>query len=218
MSRKTIKRSRDDLILALEIQKQAIAASCEGYDKGNTWEAMRLATCVHTILHDSRSIISIATQLGIKGALRFVSYAAPRAKGSIFRHEPLVFLRFGPGNEAKYLPHLNNGPIQPKSVQFHTWWEDEEIIYDPDSLWLNRRRLVFSMRNQDGGAHLDNELTDQAYIRVKQGKANVYTRNDGVLFIGSGQDGKRYTAIFGSHHASMRHIAWELLKSLEPIK
>src|SRR5437762_898155 len=42
------KRPTAELVRLLKEQRHALAASCENYDKGNEWEAQRLATSFHS--------------------------------------------------------------------------------------------------------------------------------------------------------------------------
>jgi hypothetical protein len=93
-------------------------------------------------------------------------------------------------------------------VQFPTWWEKEFIFRDGDRYQLTRRALVFSLRNQDGGSHVDARLTDEAYVRFS--KENISTP---VAVFSDLQ----HKAILGDEQASMRQVAWELLKSLDTL-
>ena len=173
------KRPRAELLELLFEQREALAASCEGFDKGNQWEANRLATTIYTLLHDGGAITSLLTQLGARSGLRFMS------SGRVVDHNeetgrpvgstpPLVMVQMAPGS-TKFVARLGVTSAAPaqiqSSVQFPRWWEKEFIFKDyagNGSLMLNRRRLVFALRHQDGGAHIG-KLTDPAYVRLKEG-------------------------------------------------
>lgn len=70
--------------------------------------------------------------------------------------------------------------------------------------FLTRRRLVHTLRNQDGGSHLDSTITDPAYVRVAKG--NEFSWNFSTPSGGG--------VLKGSHLATMRQIAWEIQSTL----
>lgn len=205
MTSRRWQRSRSELLLSLATQMKAIEASSHSYDAGNTWEAVRLASAVYILVHDgSKKVQSIFTQLGVRGSLRFISYATPGRPGNLVRETPLVMLRLTSGEGAKYIPKLGDGPLPPHQVQFHTWWEDEKIYREPDTHFLNRRRLVWSLRDQEGGGHLDAEITDPAYIRFsRETEGGWITSVNGVE-----------RKVMDGHLATMRHIAWEIQETV----
>lgn len=67
---------------------------------------------------------------------------------------------------------------------------------------LTRRRLVFALRNKDGGAHFDAEL-DEPYAVFSQKPVWFAIQGD-----------KSYP-IMQQETATMRQIAWELLETLK---
>ena len=69
---------------------------------------------------------------------------------------------------------------------------------------MTRKKLVFALRNLDGGAHYDEEILDPNYIEMTRGKSWVAVSPDGT---------KR--PVRQLELASMRQIAWEVLDSLE---
>jgi hypothetical protein len=202
------KRPRAELIKLLAEQREALAASCESYDRGNEWEAARLATTVFTLVHDGGSISSLLTQLGLRGSLRFVSSGRDVSDAHVVAASPpLVIFEMNMGKGARCIPLLDHGaPSKVLSVQFPTWWAKEVIYKDhPNGVELTRKRLIFALRHQDGGGHVG-ALTDQAYVRFKAG---------GGWFGGSrgGPPGPMITAAT----ATMRQVAWEISKTLEQL-
>ncbi len=69
---------------------------------------------------------------------------------------------------------------------------------------MNRRRLIFSMRNQDGGGHVDRELDDAAYIE--------FSRGDPKWSLDNGTSVTPFSP--RPHLPTVRHIAFELEKTL----
>jgi hypothetical protein len=199
-----------------------LEASCEGFDKGNQWEANRLATTIYTLLHDGGSITSLLTQLGARSGLRFMSSGRvvdhkPNEQGEILAAStpPLVMIKMSPGS-TKFKARLSSTAAVPEqtqsSVQFHKWWEDERIFKDwsgDSSLFLNRRRLIFALRHQDGGAHIG-DLTDPAYVRLKAGAGWM----GGASINGAVFTTELMTEALAE---SMRQVAWEVTETLKQL-
>jgi hypothetical protein len=198
-------RPRAELIQALTEQRAALASSCEGFDSGKEWEAARLATTIFTLVHDGGSIVSLLSQLGIRGSLRFVS-SGMLIPGNLLNEHPLVGIQMNndPVPSIKALPLCTGMPpeeIPIRHTQFPHWWA-EELIFRQQGVELTRRRLVFALRHQDGGGHVG-ELTDPSYVRIKTSP----------VWIGqiSGQPDEPLYAMTGS----VRQIAWEITKTLD---
>jgi hypothetical protein len=83
----------------------------------------------------------------------------------------------------------------------------KEAIYKDrsENVELTRRRLVFSLRHQEGGAHIG-KLTDRHYIHLKSG---------GGWFAGVGN--KPPESLVGAALATMRQVAWELTETLKQL-
>lgn len=203
------KRPRVELVELLAEQRYVLAASCESYDKGNTWEAPRLATTVFTLLHDGGSITSLITQLGLRAPLRFISSARvvedpPGVKS--FGSPPLLKMEMRAETGARFVPRFaeahSSGRLE---LQFPTWWQKEIIYKDERSGNLSRRRLVFALRHQDGGGHIG-ELTDKSYVQFKGG---------GGWFGGFG--GGPPAPMKDAIPATMRQIAWEVTETLKQL-
>jgi hypothetical protein len=86
-----------------------------------------------------------------------------------------------------------------KLVDFDVWWDKEIIFRDDAGLFPNRRRLVDSMRNQDGGGHVDTEITDSGYISIS--RESLWK----LMY-----EGKLTPLNMLGHLALMRQIAWEV--------
>jgi hypothetical protein len=198
-------RSRTDLVKLLAEQRAALAASSEGFDKGNEWEAPRLATTAFTLVHDGGGIRSVLSQLGLRGSLRFLSSGRLISNPNVISSSPPLLIARMDQNGVQFKPKLDDLAISNQIVQFETWWAKEAIYKESgrDGASLTRRRLIFSMRHQDGGGHVG-PLTDPAYITFKAG---------GGWFGGSG-DGSR-KALDMAAAATMRQIAWELTETLK---
>lgn len=203
------KRPRVELVKLLAEQREALAASCEGYDNGKEWEAARLATAIYTLVHDGGAITSLLTQLGLRASLRFVStgrWEPPVGMKTISFTSPALVTFRADANGMRLVPQFQHstGKPLPTKVQFDPWWAKEDI-YDSAGMHLTRRRLVFALRHQDGGSHVG-ELTDPAYVRLKAGAGLSGNTPDGSL-----------RALVEAANATMRQVAWEVTETLKDL-
>jgi hypothetical protein len=203
-------RPRYEVVQALADQRAALQASCKSYDEGNQWEAARLANAVCTVVQDDgKHYTSLLKQLGIKSSLRFISSCLPMVKRG-GRQQGLVSIRIsgdtrtGEAN-AVYVPMLGSSPFK-KRLQFPRWW-DEVVLCDHKGD-LTRKRLVFALRNQEGGSHFDPVLRNPHYARLAR-----ESESTPKLIM----ENKSAPAL-GVELASMRQIAWELLETLECVE
>lgn len=203
------KRPRAELIQLLADQRRALEASCEAYDAGKEWEAARLATAIFTLVHDGGSITSLLTQLGLRASLRFLSsgrYEHPEDGAKVLLESPpLVSLRAKDDGTFECIPKFALRRPVVKPVQFETWWAKESVYRAHDvsgELDLTRRRLIFSLRHQDGGGHVG-ELTDDLYVRLKRGAGWL-----------SGKDLNSLEPLALAAAATMRQVAWEVVETL----
>jgi hypothetical protein len=209
------KRPRAELIKLLAEQREALASSCEGFDRGNQWEANRLATTIFTLVHDGGSTTSLLTQLGLLSQLRFMSSgrAIDQNDGKhklISASPPMVMIRMTLGVGTNFIPRLGVTSASPEQtqvlVQFSEWWTKELIYKDHGrELALSRRRLIFALRHQDGGAHIG-ELTDPAYVRLKEGAG----------WFGSSAKGPA-EPMRNALAATTRQVAWEVTETLKQL-
>jgi hypothetical protein len=203
-------RSQDDLKKAFEVQLAALSASCASYDQGADWEAVRMATSVHLLVHDAgRRNTSLLTQLGIKQSLQFIASGYKIDPMNLMASTPLVMIELRAGAEAgvRYKARLDATPNELRRLSFGEWWERDKIFQtgknDKSPQSLSRRRLVFALRNKEGGSHYDPVLEDPGYIRVSQ---------EPVWMAHSG--GKEHP-LLQLELASMRQVTWELLQTLQ---
>ena len=201
-------KSRAELKMELEEQLAALRLSCESFDAGRLWEAKRLAATVHILLHDGgRRTVSLLTQLGLRDRTRFLASGPPINERNLLAEMPLVIMKLATDG-ASYLPVLNDSPMPPRWLPFSRWW-DEAVLRDQDRRSLSRKNLVFSLRDQDGGAHADATLSDEAY-------ASISRRNGaGWMFAAPGQSPIDLNP--GPHLATMRQIAWEVEQVFVPL-
>lgn len=198
-------RTESELKQELKNQRSAIRASCEGFDSGESWEAARIATAIINLLFDKRSAKSVLTQMGERATLSLLSTATPNPSGNALPWTPLVYSRTivsstAPRASSIFKPILDAPFGGSQYLPFEEWWA--EVIYEAKGEKLSRGDLLRTLRDQDGGSHYDNEITDPAYTSLKDGAGWILT-----------VDGET-REVSGAATASARQIAYELEQSL----
>lgn len=161
-------------------------------------------------MHDTRISISLLTQLNKKDIL-FYDIAIDYNPNNLQSHMGLVVgkatrtgLGTGTGEyEARcdFIPP----PDKIKKVRFDDWWNKIVLVDAKHKSILTRKDVVLTVANQDGGAHIDPNL-NEAYADL--------TRFNGLGYHVI-VNGKEQKFIVGPELASIRQIAYEVLKSLK---
>lgn len=207
-------RSEGELLVKLSIQRRALTSSCEAYDRGDTWEAERLAVTAYVLLHDggprTRSLLG---QLGMKSSLKYISssrgfrmeFAIPLSPSPLEVSPPAPLIHVRMGDEGiLFSPdcEITGNEEWHRILPFSKWYE-EPIFKTANGRALSRKNLIFSLRSQDGGAHIDALLRDEAYVSLKS-DPDSRMRSDNK-------------PVPNAHYASMRQISWEICQSLADI-
>ncbi|WP_020476227.1 hypothetical protein [Zavarzinella formosa] len=133
-------------------QVRFLSRSSAMFDQGAEDEALRIATSLRVLLHDTKSSTSLFTYLGLTSTQMLTSSR-------------------GHGNWQDYLSHvLNPNSSEPLKmrpllgdkfleVTFARWWSDEPVFIH-QSKDYSRRIICLSAANKDGGAHVDSDLEE----------------------------------------------------------
>lgn len=207
-------RPRTELVAKLKSQVSNFRRSSSAFDDGAFEEAERLASCVYVLLHDglnSRSK-SLMGQLGLKSRLRFpdTSYLKlPPEPGVAVAGPPLLWLGARDGVYQYGAPlGGTDGKMKDRMprIAFSKWWE-ADVYRNSRGNSLSRKNLVFFMRSQDGGAHIDDHIRDEGYYRFLTFGDHEARSPDGRLAALSGGAGYDVSKL---HFLTMRQIAWEV--------
>ena len=219
-------RSGSELDAHFRDQVCALRSSCENYDLGNRWEAMRIASAIVILCHDPQSSVrsrskSLLGQMGLKNKLRFVSTARLDAHDWV-PSLPLTFI----ANDEKlgkiFVPALTDSVDRP--LPFSKWY-DEDIFFI-GSRNLSRKNLILTMRDHDGGAHIDERISNAEYkqlslendLRVKRKILSIDDTRTVIVDVGDGFPNDvnldHYEPVPFAHFASMRQLGYELLRSV----
>ena len=207
-------KSSEELKEALGRQVGHLRQSAKTYDEGRREEAERLAVAVYTICHDgNKNNTSALTHLGLKNKICIPDTLSAHEKN--YRENrimhggpPLCSLWKVSNTEIRYHPFFGDLD-QMDSVSFNKWW-DGRIYHTSRGLKLSRKNVVYYMRSQDGGAHLDKIISSEAYNSLAARNDPTATSGDpSRKLFGQLTFGEAGTPTDG-HWASMRQVAWEL--------
>jgi hypothetical protein len=207
-------KSRSDLEIELHEQLQALRASAAAYDAGNLWEAKRLAVTAFILVEDAgRKQQSLLTQLNLKQSIQFTSTVKPADANSPL---PLCIINVDmPNGTFTYSPFLHEHSTHRTALKFSRWYS-EPVFGIEGGKKLSRKNLIYALRNQMGGGHVDDHIKDEAVHWLTRGAHKIecdggWQDEDGkvlneVPFAKPMQSG----SVPNGHLATMRQIAWEL--------
>lgn len=216
----SLKKSAEELDSELAEQMLALRASEKAYDEGNLWEAKRLASSIYILLFDgtgrTKSLLGLT---GHKKGLKLYSTLdplPPLARGSYVVAQSATSMlgyRFDGKGGVAFDPPLEKTTIKDKNWLPFSKWLDEELFAPISGISLSRKNVIFSMRSQDGGAHVDRAITSAHYRTFAQTGDPSFTIADGGGLVGN-QSGK---PLPNGVRAMVRQIAWEVDLSLQKI-
>lgn len=192
-------------------QLRFLEASVKGLDSGDAGEAVRIATVIRVIVHQTPKSTSLLTQLGApatallsttRGFFEDGSGEKPWMGAESFHYDGAGFLR-QTGDGLLYRPKLGDGSYR-GYLPAPDWWRQVIFGLDPATIY-SRRTIVLGAANQDGGAHVDPN-PDERYLRL------AYKQEFGVL-VGKSLEGEVRIPLFGYHVVALRQMAYELLNS-----
>lgn len=125
--------------------------SCASYDEGHFEEALRIATSLRVLFHDTRSSTSLLTHLGIKSSVLVLStfqlgYRKNKETGTFTASIPVFLDKLGGSR-----PAISRSQRH-EFISVSEWWS-EIIAFMHDK--LSRKDIVLAAANKDGGVHVD---------------------------------------------------------------
>lgn len=176
-------------------QVQALKASCASFDRGNHWEAKRIATSIRILVHHTSQSHSLLSQMGLDGR-GYLNTSPPIDEANLLPQCGLLAVGIR-REQGAFLPALDD--MSGEFTDLMTWWETP-VIWDRVDTRFSRKELTLFLSNKDGGAHVDPALPD-AYRALK---------NSTMGWTFSGKSAKS-PELF-----AMRQIGHEMIKSLDP--
>lgn len=199
--RDSVKRPPGELAGLLREQLIMLRDSCQKFDSGEEFYAKPIALQLRILLHHQGQSRSLLEQMGLRN-VRFLDTAGAINPRNLLTSSNLIGIRHDNQGNVTYMP-LFDGVGLSKQIPFPHWW-GEPVIKDNNGRLMNRRQLILSVADQDGGAHIDAEL-DSMFHAFSRGNSLGW-------LIG---DGERLRQMEGRPDlASIRQIAHEVVSTL----
>lgn len=194
-----------DFKLQLNRQLRFLNASCEAFDAGHLDEAIRIATCLRVLFHQTEASTSLLTHIEATN-IKLLSTTVDPEPGTVF------FIGMGilqlNGNAMEYVPALDDGPPINRLLPFEKWWNQTIMILDGHK--IGRSDLVRDAANKDGGAHVAEKLTTRYIALSSSGSIGSFTSTYAGV--------ENEQAIESAHLISLRQLGFEVLHSPELLK
>jgi hypothetical protein len=177
--------------------------SCEAYDQGHTDEAVRIATVIRVLIHDTPKSTSLLKHLG---ALNINLSSTV----SSFDRSNSVFLS-GMGRmtitstKSTWAPANDCSAID-KQLPLAEWWN--QVVYILGKVQATRKNLVLAAANKDGGAHVDAALTTEYETLMTTGER-------GWFHYSPTSEMHNFQPVMDAHLVYIRQMGFELLNSPE---
>lgn len=137
-----------------------LKSDAKRYDKGEFSAINRSSVTLRTIFYNSGKSKGILKQLRIEGNLRMPTFTKTFDDKDVLNYGSLQFIRFPKYfNNAKYFDTMifrpeNDTPIT--YLKLKKWWKQPILrLFNTD---LTRENLVYFESNEDGGAHIDEQI------------------------------------------------------------
>lgn len=197
----------------LKKQIKFLQTSCSGFDMGDWDEAIRIATCIRVLLHDTKNSTSILKQLNAKNINLFSTRAVDTKSSSKLGMQfccgfAMGIIQVGPGTHSSYGPDLSDY-VSNSSIllPFEEWWDQQVVWPISPEYQLTRKCIILTASDKDGGAHVDEKLPEKYQKLSDETFGTITVKANGKVI--------RETNVIKMHLVSIRTIANELLKSPE---
>lgn len=192
--------SSQNFVEQLKRQIIFLGNSVSLYDSGCGEEAIRMATTIRILFHDTNASTSLLKHLGIKETIRIPTTAIsvePESVREIDFGELMGGMIFS--------QDLEYTPIQKEvsTISALDWWGQPVFVRNGNL--ISRRQIVLAVAHKDGGTHVDEP--DDILRAVKEGFwIRTQTKPDGTTVSESMEN---------NHFSVIRRFADELLNSKE---
>lgn len=189
-----------DFKVHLSKQLGFLERSCQSYDEGFTDEAIRIATVIRVIIHQTGSSTSLLKHLGATTINLLSTTFEPSSQTITF--VGMGMMRVGNGS-SEYFPQLGNGPVN-DYIPVSKWWNQVVVVLDKKHR-ITRKNIVLAAANKDGGAHVDKKLSAEYAALAQDGSVGS--------FVYEAQNSREEKPIESAHLVSLRQMGYELLNS-----
>jgi hypothetical protein len=196
-----VPQTNADLICHLKNQYEFLKTSARSFDAGFTNEAQRLALTIRILVHNTNNSHSLLKQLQSQDKMSFLNTSEDFEPDNTM---PTVTLAAICAQEYQAFCDAYKYFHEDIWKMFDPWW-NQIIIVDKNKNQFTRKSIILAIADTDGGAHIDPSLNEQY--------ANLSKFNSiGWQHV---EEGKTYDFLNGPELASVRQIAYELIRSIE---
>jgi len=209
-----IQKTEEELRDELSDQVRFLVKSCFDFDHGELTEAKRMSVTLRNLLKETKHCKSL---LGLtEPSIQLVSYVENHdpGDGTIWIQRNFVTGMLM-GNPFHFYSPAFASPIAKKYQLPVSNWLDEVIITDMAGNQFSRQRIILTLAEQDGGAHVDPSVEADYHALTRSNSQQNF------MMIGNFEDGlpaqlppeALKPAPTPVWHA-IRHISHEVLESL----
>jgi hypothetical protein len=162
-------------------QLDFIRASAQAYDQGKTHEAVRIATSLRVLFHDTDNSKSLCRHLGKSHLMLASTMERDPGTGDMFlgligmkAQFPITISKVQGGLKIEMKQgdglmrcHPLGANMKWFFVNYDQWWR-KQVVFRNRSLNACRRDVILSAANKDGGAHVDAKY-DAKYDAIAKG-------------------------------------------------
>ncbi|WP_068278360.1 hypothetical protein [Aldersonia kunmingensis] len=198
----------DDARLQKKLKEQLgfLRRSARDFDGGDEEEALRLATTMRVLFHDTSSSTSLLTHLSIRHETTML--ATPPTQFADWRDFLNVSIDLNSSEPVRFLPKL--GGLFIPDVPLEDWWATDSIAASETA--VSRKRIILGAANRDGGAHVDTKLQN-FYEHLVKGEYGLGITGD-LTFDGPAPFPQGVTIYpRNGHLAFLRQFAHEVLNA-----
>jgi hypothetical protein len=176
--------------------------SCKAYDEGHVDEAIRIATVIRVLIHDTPASTSLLKHLGAENILLSSTVVTQTDIQPVFM-SAMGRLRIT-STESIWKPVTDAESLQIQ-LTAPDWWG--QVVYIYGQVHATRKSLVLGAANKDGGAHVDTKLN-------KEYEALVLGGVRGWFHYSPANDG-HFQPVMNEHFLYIRQMGFEVLNSPE---
>ena len=178
-------------------QLRCLRNSCESYDRGDKSEAVRIATILRVLMHDTRYSTSLLTHLKAKDKIKLYSTIDPPPDPIEYHGMGRVYLNVSEDYEVsrRIEPVLDFEAGPPVPVSVLDWWEMPVFVSRADAgirfagslaatagenFFIRRKDIIRGAADKEGGTHVDEKpapdyerLASAGILRMYEGEIEL---------------------------------------------
>lgn len=197
--------SHDYFVNHLQKQFEFLKRSCNAFDEGFKDEAIRIATVIRVLIHNTNNSTSLLKHLNAT-TINLLTTCEDPSENAIM-YSGLGIFRISP-DSGEHIPALSDAPYK-AFVPVSKWWSQVVFIMGSQNK-LRRRDIVLTAANKDGGVHVDSELTEDYEKLTKVGALGYYIHASNIVV--------EIQPFTNSHLVAIRQMGYELLNSPELLR